>query len=48
MTTEPSTLGQQFFDSVTKARAGTIRSVKFSDYVYFLRYYDIFNFTLVR
>jgi len=28
--------------------AGTTLSVKFSDYVYFTRYYDLFDFTLVR
>jgi len=30
-----------------KLRAGTTLSVKFSDYVYFTRYYDLFDFTLV-
>jgi len=34
MTTEPSTLGEQFFNSVTKALNRTTLSVKFSDYVY--------------
>jgi len=40
---------QQFFGSVTKALSQTTTlSVKFSDYVYFPRYYDLFDFTLVR
>jgi len=45
---QPITLVQKFFGSVTRHWAGTTLSVKFSKSVYFLRNYDLFDFTLVR
>jgi len=39
---------QQFFGSVPIHGAGTAQSVKFSDYVYFVRNYDLFIFLSVR
>jgi len=48
VTTELSTLCQQFLAVHPKARAGTTLSVMFLDYDYFLRYYDLFDFMLER